>query len=338
MNRFIIAALTALFPLTAMAADQNTPNAFRFVKNNSAGDGTVTFFAEDTGAPTLLLWTGSTMEAITTETGITYTTGSWDGSTWVPGQFKVGVTPEIDTAMDDLWANVINPTLTGYATASSMTTALSSKADASALSSYATTSALTSGLASKADTSALSSYATTSALTSGLAAKQGTITLTTTGSGAASLVGTTLNIPTPSAAFITSVTAPLATSSGVLSIGSATASAAGSMSAADKAKLDTIAEEQRTITTVGSNGRVTWTYPVAYGSGVVPVIQANCVKPTSSTAAYNVQIYGDPTNTSVTIEVTQVPQNGTIGVLGSLLSLVSPAPSGTKVHIVAKAP
>lgn len=43
----------------------------------------------------------------------------------------------------------------------------------------------------------LSVYATTSALTSGLAAKQASLTLTTTGSGAASLVGATLNIPTP---------------------------------------------------------------------------------------------------------------------------------------------
>lgn len=47
---------------------------------------------------------------------------------------------------------------------------------------------------------ALSSYATNSALTSGLAGKQNTITLTTSGSGAASLVGSTLNIPTPVAA------------------------------------------------------------------------------------------------------------------------------------------
>jgi len=43
----------------------------------------------------------------------------------------------------------------------------------------------------------LSGYATTSALTSGLASKQNTLSLTTTGTGAATLVGSTLNIPTP---------------------------------------------------------------------------------------------------------------------------------------------
>lgn len=139
---------------------------------------------------------------------------------------------------------------------------------------------------------------------------------------------------------VVSATAPITYNSGTQTVGisAATTSSAGSMSPADKGKLDTIAEEQRTITTVGSNGRATWTYPNQYGSGVVPVIQAQCVKPTSSTAAYNVQIYGDPTNTSVTVEVTQVAATGTLGIVGSLLTIVTPAPTGTKVHIVAKAP
>lgn len=56
---------------------------------------------------------------------------------------------------------------------------------------YATTASVTSSLSTKADTSAL---------TSGLAAKQNTLSLTVTGSGAASLVGATLNIPTPATA------------------------------------------------------------------------------------------------------------------------------------------
>lgn len=109
------------------------------------------------------------------------------------------------------------------------------------------------------------------------------------------------------------------------------------MSAADKAKLNTVAEEQRVITAVaGSSGRVTWTYPVAYGAGVVPVIQAVAVKPSGSTASYNTQIYTDPTNTSVTVEVQVVP-NTITGILG-LIGVITPAPAGTKVHIIAKAP
>ena len=84
----------------------------------------------------------------------------------------------------------------GYVTSSSLTTTLSG---------YITSSGLT---------STLSSYATTSALTTGLAAKQNTITLTTTGtSGAATLVGSTLNIPNYS------FSSPTSTSSDVQATG-----------------------------------------------------------------------------------------------------------------------
>lgn len=154
--------------------------------------------------------------------------------------------------------------------------------------------------------------------------------------------GSLATFPTIPAASSVTVTDPITNAgtatSPVIGIAPATTSSAGSMSAAAVAKLATISEEQRTIVTVGSNGRATWTYPVAYGTGVVPVIQANPVKPTSSTAAYNVQIYGDPTNTSVTVEVTTVINSGTIAVLGGLLQIVNPAPTGTKVHLMAKAP
>lgn len=147
------------------------------------------------------------------------------------------------------------------------------------------------------------------------------VSLTTTGSGAASYNNSTgvLNIPTPSVASVV------------------TTSSNGLMLATDKVKLDGISEEQRTIATVGANGRVTWTYTNPYGSGVVPIIQAQAVKPTTATTvSYNTAIYGDPTNTSVTIEVTAINNNIT-GVL-SLIGIGTAAPSGTKVHIVAKAP
>lgn len=98
---------------------------------------------------------------------------------------------------------------------------------------------------------------------------------------------------------------------------------------------------QRAIITVpagSTNGRVTWTYPTAFSSGVVPIIEATPVKPTSSTATFNAQIYGDPTNTSCTIEVNAVASSGTLAVLGALLTIFTPAAAGTKVHVTARAP
>lgn len=86
----------------------------------------------------------------------------------------------------------------------------------------------------------------------------------------------------------------------------------------------------------GGSGRYTWTYPVAYGAGVVPVIEVAAVKPSGATASHNAQIYTDPTNTSVTVEVQVVP-NAITGILG-LIGITSPAANGTKVHITARAP
>lgn len=54
--------------------------------------------------------------------------------------------------------------------------------------------------------STLSSYVLTSTYTAGLAAKQNTLSLTSTGSGAATLVGSTLNIPTPTSSVYTAGT------------------------------------------------------------------------------------------------------------------------------------
>lgn len=56
----------------------------------------------------------------------------------------------------------------------------------------------------------ISDAATSASVTSLLAGKQNTLSLTTTGSGAATLVGATLNIPTPSAAPLFNYSAPAA--------------------------------------------------------------------------------------------------------------------------------
>lgn len=94
---------------------------------------------------------------------------------------------------------------------------------------------------------------------------------------------------------------------------------------------------QRAVVSVaGGSGRYTWTYPTAYGSGVVPIVTPTVVKPSGNTASYNVQLYGDPTNASCTIEVLVVP-NTITGILG-LIGIVTPAPNGTKIHIQAIAP
>lgn len=219
---------------------------------------------------------------------------------------SIPTVPTLVSAFTNDAGYLTSTALSGYATTSSVT---------STLSGYVTNGSLSSSLASYVTISSLSGYVTTSSLTSTLSGYVASSSLT-------------------------SALAPYALASslsGYATTATATTSTNGLMSAADKAKLDTVAEEQRTIVTVsGSAGRATWTYPVAYGSGVVPVIQAIAVKPSGSTSSYNTQIYTDPTNTSVTIEVQVVP-NTITGILG-LIGIITPAPAGTKIHIIAKAP
>jgi hypothetical protein len=96
---------------------------------------------------------------------------------------------------------------------------------------------------------------------------------------------------------------------------------------------------QQAILTIpaGGTGRVTWTYPIPYAAGVIPVIEALAIRPTSSNLVYNVQTYGDPTNTSVVFEVNTInPTQGVI--IGALLNITQPAPTGSKVHVTARVP
>lgn len=100
--------------------------------------------------------------------------------------------------------------------------------------------------------------------------------------------------------------------------------------------LDSKTTLYRVIGTVaGGAGRVTVTYP-SFGAGVVPIVQAVAVKPTGATVSYNTAIYGDPTDTSCTIEANTVNPS-ILGILGSIL-IAQPAPNGTKVHIYVTAP
>lgn len=83
---------------------------------------------------------------------------------------------------------------------------------------------------------------------------------------------------------------------------------------------------------------VIWTYPAPFAQGVVPVIEALAVGPAASTAMLNVQVVGDPTNTSVKLRVNSIPA-ASIALLGLVnLNLFQQAPSGVKIHVTARNP
>jgi hypothetical protein len=129
---------------------------------------------------------------------------------------------------------------------------------------------------------------------------------------------------------VISVSAPLTNSgtstSADLGISDATTSASGTMSAADKVKLNGLpALHQRVRVQTDGSGNYTWTYPTAFPSGVVPVI--GVVVEGGGTIPLNAQINGTQTNTSCTIKVLSLPSTSVLGIA------VLGVPAGTQAYI-----
>lgn len=88
-------------------ATEMTPFAHWFKMQKAVPeDGNDTFFSRHINQPSVDVFNGTFFDTVAIGSGITLSTGHWvddivDG-TWIPGQFNVGVTPAIQTAMDDV--------------------------------------------------------------------------------------------------------------------------------------------------------------------------------------------------------------------------------------------
>ncbi len=94
---------------------------------------------------------------------------------------------------------------------------------------------------------------------------------------------------------------------------------------------------QRIRVATNSSGLYTWTYPIPYPNGVVPVIEAVAVGPDPQNGVtVNAQLEGEATNTSCKIRVTRTSAS-VVALIGlTILSINSPI--ATTVHITARAP
>lgn len=103
-----------------------------------------------------------------------------------------------------------------------------------------------------------------------------------------------------------------------------------------EAAIQWLTVQRAIVTYPGSD--YTWTYPVPFEAGVVPVIEAVAVGPAASNALFNVQLVGDPTNTSAKFRVNTIPA-ASINLVGLLtLTLFQQAPNNVKLHLTARAP
>jgi len=97
--------------------------------------------------------------------------------------------------------------------------------------------------------------------------------------------------------------------------------------------IPTVQAIQRIRVQTNSTGDYTWTYPVAYGSGVIPIISA-VSESASSTVPQGVQIVGVPTNTSATFKVINLPSTSVL----SIVVLGAPTAAQAYIHLTAVAP
>ncbi len=94
---------------------------------------------------------------------------------------------------------------------------------------------------------------------------------------------------------------------------------------------------RKQIITMGSaSSTYNWTYPTAFGSGVVPICLAIVQVPNGTTDLFNVQVMGTPTNTGCTFQINRVSA-GLLALLLGALSL-NPTPIAATLHMIALEP
>lgn len=80
----------------------------------------------------------------------------------------------------------------------------------------------------------------------------------------------------------------------------------------------------------------TWTYPVAFGAGVIPIVSAIVQVSTGNQDLYNVQVMGTPTNTQCSFQINRV-STGLLALVTGALS-INPTPIAATLHMIALEP
>lgn len=98
---------------------------------------------------------------------------------------------------------------------------------------------------------------------------------------------------------------------------------------------DAATQAQRVTT--ASTGLYTWTYPVAFANGVVPIIECAAEGPDpQGGVTVNAQVEGTPTNTAAKIRITRTAST-VVALIGLTILSISTSVA-TVVHLTARAP
>jgi hypothetical protein len=98
-------------------------------------------------------------------------------------------------------------------------------------------------------------------------------------------------------------------------------------------------QARRIQVTPDANGRYVYTFPKAYDTSVVPIVNATAETPTGVTYRNDVSILqGSTTNAQTTLVITRLAQSQTVSVLGAVLTLFQPVTTAVWVNIMSRAP
>jgi hypothetical protein len=98
-------------------------------------------------------------------------------------------------------------------------------------------------------------------------------------------------------------------------------------------------QARRIQVTPDASGQYTYTFPRAYGTGIVPIVQVTCETPAGQSFRYDAGILqGSTTATQTTIVITKTNQNVITGLLNAVLAVFTPATSALWINIMSRAP
>ncbi|NEN21858.1 hypothetical protein G3W55_25455, partial [Escherichia coli] len=103
-------------------------------------------------------------------------------------------------------------------------------------------------------------------------------------------------------------------------------------------------QAQRVPLVLNAGGIGTWTYPNAYTTGAVPVVETTAESPSGASYAYDAKVVaGTVTNTSCQIMVNKISNSVTLpgiatSLLGYVINILTPATGTVVVHCWARTP
>lgn len=95
----------------------------------------------------------------------------------------------------------------------------------------------------------------------------------------------------------------------------------------------------RVQVTPDANGRVTFVYPQAYATGIVPAVTTTAETPNGATYRNDASVEeGTATNTQVVILVQRIPRTLTVTILGAVLNVIAPVTTPVWINVLIRAP